>query len=231
MTTEPQFYLRQLKAGRDFGVGDPVATGMENFVYLVGDRVRRECVVIDPAWDVAGILGETQRFFRRTEVAPGNSMRAALAESEAPIAFALWLRSEGWRWPSDPEAFLDQDDVSVLAAMRTSNNVHARAILYRERFTLAFETEEHTKPEELERYRRLLPCFKERFGASILVDHSAKNPHRLGESGVLVRRFDGTLATVAEVSDFIAHMSKIQTYRVYAERSRKEEVAAAIRQA
>ena len=60
MTTEPQFYLRQLKAGRDFGVGDPVATGMENFVYLVGDRVRRECVVIDPAWDVAGILACAQ---------------------------------------------------------------------------------------------------------------------------------------------------------------------------
>jgi len=29
---------------------------MANFVYLVGDRVTRECLVVDPAWDVAGIL-------------------------------------------------------------------------------------------------------------------------------------------------------------------------------
>jgi glyoxylase-like metal-dependent hydrolase (beta-lactamase superfamily II) len=49
-------YLRQLKAGRDFGLGNPVATMMENFVYLVGDPVRRECLVVDPAWDVRGIV-------------------------------------------------------------------------------------------------------------------------------------------------------------------------------
>ena len=54
---DTQFYLRQLKAGKDFGVGDSVATGMENFVYLVGDRKRGECVVVDPAWDVRGIVG------------------------------------------------------------------------------------------------------------------------------------------------------------------------------
>ncbi len=49
-------YLRQLKAGRDFGIGDRVATQMANFVYLIGDREKRECLVVDPAWDVDGIL-------------------------------------------------------------------------------------------------------------------------------------------------------------------------------
>jgi hydroxyacylglutathione hydrolase len=49
-------YLRQLKAGRDFATSDPVARNMANFVYLLGDREARECVVIDPAWDVAGVL-------------------------------------------------------------------------------------------------------------------------------------------------------------------------------
>lgn len=58
-------YLRQLLAGRDFGRGDPVATGMQNFVYLVGDRDRGECMVVDPAWDVRGIL----------EVARADDMR------------------------------------------------------------------------------------------------------------------------------------------------------------
>jgi glyoxylase-like metal-dependent hydrolase (beta-lactamase superfamily II) len=51
-----ELYLRQLLAGRDFGIGDPVAEGMQNFVYLAGDRVARRCMVVDPAWDVPGIL-------------------------------------------------------------------------------------------------------------------------------------------------------------------------------
>ena len=52
----PTLYLRQLKAGRDFGAADPVAGMMQNFVYLIGDREKRECLVVDPAWDVAGVL-------------------------------------------------------------------------------------------------------------------------------------------------------------------------------
>jgi len=53
-------YLRQLKGGRDFGVGDPVARMMENFVYLVGDPERRECLVVDPAWDIDGIVAAAE---------------------------------------------------------------------------------------------------------------------------------------------------------------------------
>jgi hydroxyacylglutathione hydrolase len=51
-----QLYLRQLLSGRDFGRGDQMATGMQNFVYLVGDRDTNECMVVDPAWDIAGIV-------------------------------------------------------------------------------------------------------------------------------------------------------------------------------
>lgn len=29
---------------------------MENFVYLIGDKEKGQCVVVDPAWDIAGIL-------------------------------------------------------------------------------------------------------------------------------------------------------------------------------
>jgi hydroxyacylglutathione hydrolase len=51
-----QLYLRQLFAGRDFGASDPVCGQMQNFVYLVGDRDTRECVIVDPAWAVDDIL-------------------------------------------------------------------------------------------------------------------------------------------------------------------------------
>ena len=52
-----RMWLRQLAAGRDFAVANPIARTMENFVYLVGDTETRECLVVDPAWDVPGILG------------------------------------------------------------------------------------------------------------------------------------------------------------------------------
>lgn len=49
-------YLRQLLAGRDFARADVFASQMANFVYLIGDDVERTCMVVDPAWDVKGIL-------------------------------------------------------------------------------------------------------------------------------------------------------------------------------
>src|SRR4051794_30553957 len=45
-------YFRQLLAGRDFAVADPVARQMVNFVYLVGDRATGEALVVDPAYAV-----------------------------------------------------------------------------------------------------------------------------------------------------------------------------------
>ncbi|WP_037064368.1 MBL fold metallo-hydrolase [Pseudonocardia acaciae] len=43
-------YFRQLLSGRDFAVGDPVATQMVNFSYLIGDEDTRQAVVVDPAY-------------------------------------------------------------------------------------------------------------------------------------------------------------------------------------
>ncbi|HYV00566.1 MAG TPA: MBL fold metallo-hydrolase [Pyrinomonadaceae bacterium] len=49
-------YLKQLLAGRDFAKPDVFASRMANFVYLVGDDELRRCMVVDPAWDIPGIL-------------------------------------------------------------------------------------------------------------------------------------------------------------------------------
>ncbi|HMQ26120.1 MAG TPA: MBL fold metallo-hydrolase [Acidimicrobiales bacterium] len=53
---EDRLYFRQLLAGRDFASTDPLARQMVNFVYLVGDRETGEAVVIDPAYDIDGLL-------------------------------------------------------------------------------------------------------------------------------------------------------------------------------
>ncbi|ANN17511.1 MBL fold metallo-hydrolase [Amycolatopsis orientalis] len=51
-----RLYFRQLLAGRDFAVGDPVATQMVNFAYLIGDRETSEAVIVDPAYAVGDLL-------------------------------------------------------------------------------------------------------------------------------------------------------------------------------
>ena len=42
---EPGIYLKQLELGP-----------MQNFVYLIGDPVARECVAVDPAWEIDTIV-------------------------------------------------------------------------------------------------------------------------------------------------------------------------------
>jgi glyoxylase-like metal-dependent hydrolase (beta-lactamase superfamily II) len=49
-------YFRQLLAGRDFARVNPFAGQMANFVYLIGDEATRAAVVVDPAWDVRGLV-------------------------------------------------------------------------------------------------------------------------------------------------------------------------------
>jgi glyoxylase-like metal-dependent hydrolase (beta-lactamase superfamily II) len=51
-----RLYFRQLLSGRDFAQTDPIAQQMVNFVYLIGDKETGEAMVIDPAYDIAGLL-------------------------------------------------------------------------------------------------------------------------------------------------------------------------------
>jgi hydroxyacylglutathione hydrolase len=51
-----RLYVRQLLGGRDFAGANPAAHGMQNFVYLIGDRDAGECLVVDPAWGVDDLL-------------------------------------------------------------------------------------------------------------------------------------------------------------------------------
>ena len=51
-----RLYFRQLLSGRDFARSDTLARQMVNFCYLIGDRETNEAVVVDPAYDVSGLL-------------------------------------------------------------------------------------------------------------------------------------------------------------------------------
>ena len=62
-TAQPSghIYFRQLLAGEDFAARHPVAGQMANFVYLIGDRRTRECLVVDPAWDVRDLVSVAEK--------------------------------------------------------------------------------------------------------------------------------------------------------------------------
>jgi glyoxylase-like metal-dependent hydrolase (beta-lactamase superfamily II) len=54
--TEDRLYFRQLLSGRDFARDDQMARQMVNFVYLIGDRLTGEAVIVDPAYAVQELL-------------------------------------------------------------------------------------------------------------------------------------------------------------------------------
>jgi len=53
---ENPLFFKQLLSGVDVGKSDSSAQQMANFIYLIGDKNTRECVIVDPAWDIDGIL-------------------------------------------------------------------------------------------------------------------------------------------------------------------------------
>ena len=73
---DDRLYFRQLLSGRDFAVGDQMATQMVNFAYLIGDRQTGEVVIVDPAYAVKDLI----------EVAEADGMRVtgALATHHHP---------------------------------------------------------------------------------------------------------------------------------------------------
>jgi len=50
-------YFRQWLSGSAFAPTDQVATQMVNFAYAIGDADLHEAVLVDPAYDVEGLLG------------------------------------------------------------------------------------------------------------------------------------------------------------------------------
>ena len=79
---DDRLYFRQLLSGRDFARSDPMARQMVNFVYLIGDRETGEALVVDPAYDIPGIL----------EVLASDDMRCVGALAEGFVTAAAVLR-------------------------------------------------------------------------------------------------------------------------------------------
>ncbi len=56
-----QIYFKQLLSGRDFATDNQLAQQMVNFVYLIGDKSTRECMIVDPAYAVLELLSVAEK--------------------------------------------------------------------------------------------------------------------------------------------------------------------------
>jgi HD superfamily phosphohydrolase len=147
------------------------------------------------------------------------------------LHLAAWMADRGGRWPADPRAFQAETDLTVLARLREATDPHARAIVRRAHYPLAFETREHLTREDHERFEALLPGLEGRFGRRcLLVSNSTKDPHRMAASRVLVLRADGRLEPMDQFSHFIRHLGRIDRFRVYAQPEIAPVVGAALRE-
>ncbi|MGH7724666.1 MAG: MBL fold metallo-hydrolase [Candidatus Eiseniibacteriota bacterium] len=82
--------IDQWLAGRDFATGDPAAAQMINFVYRIADDATRRAVLVDPAWDVDGLIARVER--------EGYALAGVLATHYHPdhVGGDLWgLQVEG----------------------------------------------------------------------------------------------------------------------------------------
>ncbi len=144
------------------------------------------------------------------------------------LHFNEWLVEQNLRWPSAPLEFMRHDDISTMALMRDSDSPHARAVVGRLYYRLAFETGEHLTSDERGAFTEVLNEMKARFGDhTLMVSNSAKDPHRLGQARVQVRHSDGSLRPMEESSQFIRHLARIERFRVYTPPEVRDEVAAA----
>jgi len=99
--------IEQWLAGRDFAQDDPTAAQMINFVYLVADDTTRTAMLVDPAWDVDGLVAKVAR--------EGYTLVGALATHYHPdhVGGDLWG--------------LQVDGIARLAAVAPGARVHAHA--------------------------------------------------------------------------------------------------------
>jgi HD superfamily phosphohydrolase len=234
-------FLAQIVSGEldvdkmDYLLRDSLFCGVRYGVYDLDRLVDTLLPVVDPETGETGLGVESggvhavealilARYYMFTQVyfnVTGKALEYHLT---------AWLDATGRHWPADPERFLLEDDHSVLDDMRRDASEHARAVVDRAHFPLAFETREHPSADERAAFERAVPELEARFGAgALLVARSAKDPHRLGAGRVLVVSDRGAPEPLERASQFLRHLSRIDVARVYARAEIRDEVARELR--
>ncbi len=146
------------------------------------------------------------------------------------LHFHRWLSANPERrWPTQPDQFLNHDDVSTLHRMRQSDHPHAATIIQRQQFPLVWESKEHLTSTAAKQLRALGSSWEAQFGSNrVMVSYASKDPHRLDEQPIWVRQPNGELRSMGEASHFIRHLERIDRVRVYADRASIDAVQAQV---
>jgi hypothetical protein len=141
-----------------------------------------------------------------------------------------FFESQGVRWARSADRFLEQDDVWVHALLKANaGHPDAQAILFRRHYPLLYETGETLSREQERRFARLVEALRDEHpGWPLFVSLAAKDPHRFAESGILVADDTGAAAEVEQVSSFIAHLKRINQFRIYGPEGLGGEVKASL---
>jgi hydroxyacylglutathione hydrolase len=129
--------IEQWRSGREFARQDTFAAQMVNFTYLIGDDSVMQAWLVDPAWDVRGILGLVNRrgyelagvllshwhpdhaggeFFGITAEGAAEVRQATGCAIHAHRAEAPWL-AEWAKLPESELALFDADAVLTLGKL------------------------------------------------------------------------------------------------------------------
>jgi hypothetical protein len=116
--------------------------------------------------------------------------------------------------------------------MRQSSDPHARAVVERNHYPLAYQSGEHLSEQETQELATVIERIKNQFAPQqVLVSRAAKDPHRFEQERVWVQPEDGPLVRMQQASHFIGHLERIDRFRVYTPAELTTEVADSIRRA
>ncbi len=146
------------------------------------------------------------------------------------LHFARALRDAGFSYPKAIADYLKHDDSTVFALLHDApdSNKHAKRVVRRDHFRLAYQSSTDVQKDE-DRKLRILEQELENspsFADSYMFDHSAKAAHKFTSVEFLVQKRNGTCQDVKRESSLIDKLTGIDQFRVFSDRDKLEEIEA-----
>lgn len=146
------------------------------------------------------------------------------------------LRASIGKYPSMTalDEYLDWDDMRVYAKLREMVDSgapgagHARRILERNHYRVAYATNEHPSSAQLRRWEQLRALVIARFGEQVAFDYAEKAPHKFDKSlrAFPVFKGDGEKPTsIEEESGLIDKLEELKVCRILAPQELRDAVA------
>jgi hypothetical protein len=147
------------------------------------------------------------------------------------LHLSAWLAEEGTPWPADPRPFSPRTTWRCWRACARRTSPHAHAVLPAPASRSPTRRASTSATSQRERFAALVPALVERFGSrSLLVSQRRQGPPPARQARVFVPALrDGTSRALrAGEPVSCAHLTRIESFRVYAAPESCAEVAAAI---